>query len=98
VNLLPGAAKGAHLQIILNWQIGSIRIYLMTDGTQYMNSWKGKFQHRRLTDPFEKYLHDTYFPRREKASKKNTSASKSANSSTVQQVILLIFAISWMVH
>ena len=59
---------------------------------------KGKFQHRRLTDPFEKYLHDTYFPRREKACKKNPPATKSAKSSIAQKVILLIFAISWMVH
>ena len=47
---------------------------------------KGKFQHRRLTDPFEKYLHDTYFPRREKA--RGKSASQSANSS-LRQVINL---------
>jgi hypothetical protein len=58
---------------------------------------KEKFQHSRLTDPFEKYLHDTYFPRREKASKKNPAASNSAKSRKAQQVILLIFAISWMV-
>ncbi len=47
---------------------------------------KGKFQNRRLTDPFEKYLHDTYVPRRDKACKK--SASQSATSS-LRQVINL---------
>jgi hypothetical protein len=41
---------------------------------------KAKLRRKQLHDPFEKYLHDTYFPLREKASKRRSNDSRKEGS------------------
>ena len=52
---------------------------------------KDKFRRKRLNDPFENYLHDTYFPLRKKTRKQkmNPDTAKKGAATAVNQFVVM---------